>query len=229
MLSLFLIGFILFSIFISTLVAGPGIFNPTQTQVTNTQTNTYLVNSTNANGTIVLTPVTNTTTTYTYENTCDGHGCSWWLARLVLLLAVIALSLFTLAYALSVYGVAVEESMMLRSNFARSGVVNTAIDVVRPPFAFLLSLLSAVLGLWAILVAVIIVMDVVVGRHHWLFIATCVILGLFAFLAGIVLLFSFLRGEAAIVVQPVYAAVPVQAYQAPIYQAPIPAHRLSVV
>jgi len=197
---------------------------------------TVMQNQTLANGTIVEVPITvtnvttittdETFTNYTlitnsttvYVDSCTGHGCSWWIGRLAALMAVIALALFVLAFALSSFGVASMESNFLRDGYAGNnyhavGGVSSGyagLQVVRSPIACLLSIACSVLGLWAIFVAVLLVIDFVVGRHDHFFIASCVILGFFGFIAGIMLLFAIFRSEAAIAIQPVVAAVPVK-------------------
>jgi len=197
---------------------------------------TFTQNQTLANGTIVEVPVTitnfttitteQTFTNYTlitnsttvYVDNCSGHGCSWWIGRLAGLFAVIALALFVLAFALASFGVASMESNFLRDGYAGNnyhavGGVSSGyagLQVVRAPFTCLLSIASSVIGLWFIFAAVLLVFDFVVGRHDHFFIASCVILGFFGFVAGVLLLFAIFRSEAAIAIQPVVAAVPVK-------------------
>jgi len=209
MLSLFLTGFIIFGIIVSALIAGPGAFTAPQTEVFQNTNHTSFFNQTLANGTIVTSNTTTTNTTTSWINTCNSHGCQWWLFRLALLLAVIALSLFVLAFAFSAIGVAAQESNFLRAGVARSGTAYAGLEVVRPPFTFIGTVFSTMLGLWAILAAVLIIVCVIVGKREWAFIASAIILGVFALLTGLVLLIMFFRNEAPIVVQPVVAAVPV--------------------
>jgi len=221
MLSLFLIGFIIFSILLGAIVPGQDRFNPTQ--VANNSTVEYHapVTVVEPNGTTYYYNGTFYTTQTTYSDNCShGSGCSWWMARLALLIEVIALALFVLAFAFATFGVATEESNYLRGNVARNGGAYGGIEVVNSPLSFILSLLFAILGLFAILVAVLIAVYVATGKHQWAFIASVIILAIFAVLAALVLIASWFRTEAPIVVQPVYAAVPVTGVSG---QQPVPA------
>jgi len=209
MFALFLTGFIIFGILVGALIAGPNAFQSPQVEVAHNTDHTTFFNQTLSNGTIVTGNVTTTNTTYTYENACTNHKCAWWLYRLAVLLAVIALSLFVLAFSFSAIGVAVQESNFLRAGVAKSGAAYAGLEVVNPPFSFVGTVFFTLLGLWSILAAVLIIIAAVAGRDEWAFIACAIILGVFALVAGLVLLFMFFRNEAPIVVQPVVAAVPV--------------------
>jgi len=209
MLSLFLIGFIIFAILLGAIVPGANTYNSYQTAHNSTVAYNANVTEVLANGTTLHYIGTFFTTQTTYSDNCTGHWCAWWNARLVLLLEVIALSLFAWAFAFASFGVASEESSYLRANVARTGGAYGGIEVVRAPLSFLVSLICAILGLWAIFAAVLIAIYVATGKHTWAFIASVIILGFFALLAGIVLLATWFRTEQPIVVQPVYAAVPV--------------------
>jgi len=209
MLSLFLIGFILFSILIAALVPNENTYNPHQVEQNRSIEYQAPVTEIFPNGTIINYNGTFFASQTTWVNNCSGHGCGWWMARLVLLLAVIALALFVLAFAFATFGVASEESLYLRSNVARTGGVYGGIEVVGAPASFLGSLICAILGLFAIFTAILVAVYVATGRHQWAFIASVIILAVFAILAALVLLMAWFRNEAPIVVQPVYAAVPV--------------------
>jgi len=266
MLSLFLIGFIIFGLLLASLVGSNSTYNPQQVaqteyhtyqvpynttypQVNLVETNhTVMVDTFFANGTVSgsvpvvqtnytsvityytvtnYTSITNSTTSYV--DNCTGGSCSWWLGRLALLFAVIALSLFVLAFALATYGVATEESLFLRDGFAQGGnsayisgnnqygmggnnmmYGSTTLQVVTAPWYAMGSVASAVLGLWFIFAAVLVAFDAGVGKHshHW--IAAVIILAVFGFIAGLALLWALFRTERAIAVQPVYAGVPVK-------------------
>jgi len=221
MLSLFLVGFIIFGILLGTLAAGQGRFNAAQMEVTNTTYSTVLANATLANGTTYTYNFTSPSTTSHYVNDCNGNECSWWLYRLVLLLAVCALALFVLGFAFAAFAIAVFESDHIRSNVAQTGSYGM-LEVVRPPFTYLAAVLCDVLAIWFIFAAVIIVIDSVAGRHSWVFIASIIILCAFALIMGLLLLFTIFKTEAPIQVQPVYATVPVQT------NAALPGHRLSI-
>jgi hypothetical protein len=209
MLDLFLSAFIIFSLLIAALIAGPSAFVSPQAEVEHADTSVSYFNVTLANGTIVTENVTTTQIFYTLEDTCTSHSCGWWLNRLALLIAVISLSLFILAFAFSAIGIAAQESNSLRAGIAKSGTVYAGLEVVSPPITFLGNVLLSVLGLWAILVSVLLVIAVVAGKHEFAFIASCVILSGFALIAGALLFLTVFRNEAPIVVQPVVAAYPV--------------------
>jgi len=206
-LAIFLFGFILFALLLSVLILGESSFNPYE--VATTQTHAYVVpyNTTLFNGTIVESNTTIYNTTTTYGDNCSGHSCGWWLNRLILLLESIALALFVLAIATSTWGIGVEGSMGVRESVGYRGLA-----VSTPGTSLVIALICTVLGLFTIFVAVLISIYVQTGKHYWTFIASVIILAVFALLAAIILFSILFRNEQAIAVQSVYAQVPVNTY-----------------
>lgn len=212
-ISIWLLGFLIFSLIVGPLLTGNTAYNPQQVPVT--QVTDYTVNNTAYfnNGTAYNYNTTISNTTTTYQDNCDGHQCNWWLNRLVLLLEVISLALFLMAFVFSTWGIAVQESMQERGNTARTGGANggLALEVVGAPGTFVGALLCLILGLFAVFVAILIEIWVVTGKRSDFFIASVIILGVYAVLAALVLFVTLFRSEAPIVVQNVVMAVPVQA------------------
>lgn len=207
--SIWLLGFLLFSLLVGPTLRGNNGFNPQQEAVTK-DTNYTVLRPEVINGTTYFFNTTVTNSTTTYQDNCSGHSCEWWLNRLVLLLEVISLALFVIAFALLVWGIAVQESMYLRGNVSRNGGINGGIDVVKSPFTFAWGLICVILGLFAVFVAVLIEIWVATGKHSDFFIASVIILGFFALLAALVLFVMLFRSEAPIALQNVVVPVAVQ-------------------
>jgi len=206
-LAIFLFGFILFALLLSVMILGESAFNPYE--VATTHTNAYIVpyNMTLFNGTIIESNTTVYNTSTTYGDNCSGHQCGWWLNRLILLLECIALALFVLAIGTSTWGIGVEGSMGVRESVGYRGLAVSA-----PGTSLVISLICTILGLFTIFVAVLISIYVQTGKHYWTFIASVIILAVFALLAALILFAILFRNEQAIAVQSVYAQVPVNSY-----------------
>jgi len=189
------------------MILGESAFNPYE--VATTHTNAYIVpyNMTLFNGTIIESNTTVYNTSTTYGDNCSGHQCGWWLNRLILLLECIALALFVLAIGTSTWGIGVEGSMGVRESVGYRGLAVSA-----PGTSLVISLICTILGLFTIFVAVLISIYVQTGKHYWTFIASVIILAVFALLAALILFAILFRNEQAIAVQSVYAQVPVNTY-----------------
>jgi len=210
-ISTWLIGFLIFALIVGPLISGRSAFNPQQVPVTHV-TN-YTVNNTGyySNGTAYYYSTNASNQTTTYQDLCDGHQCSWWLNDLVLLLEAISLALFLMAFALSSYGIAAQESLYERADYTRNAGGNRGLEVVAPPGTFIGAMLFIILGLFAVFVAILVEIWVVTGKRSDFFVGSVIILSVYAILAAFALFLTLFRNEAPIVVQEVIMAVPAPA------------------